>query len=458
MKNKKTGKWVVFVVIALILTLTYTAFFGIDNYRGDSRTVIFKGAQDIRWGIDIQGGVEAVFSPSISDDKITNEDMAAAKAIIETRLVGNNITDYEVFADNVNHQIIVRFPWSSDQTDFDPRKEIAELGETAVLSFRQGDSASGALLVEGKHVAKAAAAYDTQNGHHVTLKFDSIGAQKFAEATRQNLNKPISIWMDDTQISAPTVNSVISNGEAIITGNFTSEDASSLANQINSGSLPFSIKADDDKIQIITPTLGSDALRVMLIAGICAFAIVCILMIARYRLLGGVASFALLGQVGGMIAAISGYFSFFDSFTLTIPGIAGIILSIGVGVDANVIAAERIKEEFSKGKTIDGAIASGYKNSLSAIIDGNMTIIIVSLVLMGCFGAENNILSTIFSPIMSIFGATITGSIYSFGYTLLVGTIFNLILGVFCSRLMVKSISRIKFFRKPGLYGGVKNV
>ena len=456
MKAKKTGKWVFFVIFALILALTYTAFFGVDSYYGDTRNIYFKGAEDIRWGIDIRGGVEAVFSPDIDDAKITDSDMASAKAIIETRLVGNNITDYEVYTDNATHQIIVRFPWSSDQTDFDPAKEVEKLGQTAVLTFCKGTS-KDTVLVEGKDIASATYAYEASVGHYVSLKFNAAGKSKFSTATAQNVGSTISIWMDDQMISSPKVNEAITTGEAMISGDFTAEDAASLANQINAGALPFALTVDDSKMQIISPTLGADALNVMLIAGSCAFALICILMIVRYRLLGFVASIALLGQVAAMIACISGYITAFDSFTLTIPGIAGIILSIGVGVDANVIAAERIKEEFAKGKTIDGAIAAGYKNSLSAIIDGNVTIVIVSLVLMGAFGSEG-ILTTILSPIFALFGTTITGSIYSFGYTLLVGTIFNLILGVLCSRLMVKSISRLKVFRKPAFYGGAKNV
>ena len=180
-------------------------------------------------------------------------------------------------------------------------------------------------------------------------------------------------------------------------------------------------------------------------------------MMILYKLPGFVAVIALTGQIAGSIAAITGWFGFMNGSTLTIPGIAGIILSIGVGVDCNVIAAERIRDEFQKGKTIDGAIDSGYKNSLSAIIDGNVTIVIVSVVLMGAFGTPDNFLAQIFSPLMSLFGTSITGSIYSFGYTLLVGTIFNLIMGVLASRIMIKSISKIKFLRNPALYGGKKN-
>ena len=135
MKSKRTGKLAFFVVFILIIALTFSAFFGIESYYGDTRNVYVKGASDIRWGIDIRGGVEAVFSPDIEDVKITDEDMDAAKAIIETRLVNNNITDYEVYTDNDNHQIIVRFPWAADESDFDATAAVQELGETALLTF-----------------------------------------------------------------------------------------------------------------------------------------------------------------------------------------------------------------------------------------------------------------------------------------------------------------------------------
>ncbi len=460
MKSKRKGILPFFLVAALILALTFTAFFGVKNYYGDTELVYFKGADDIRWGIDIRGGVEAVFSPDKEGIKITDDDIDAAKAILETRLVNQNITDYEVYADKNNNQIIVRFPWAADESDFDAASAVQELGATALLKFCK-DEDSEKVILTGSDVQKATPAYqevaEGQFQYVVQLELKSSGKTKFAAATKEQLNKTISIWMDDSMISAPTVNSQITDGKAIITGMANAEEAEALADKINAGSLPFALTVDDSKLQVISPTLGNDALRVMVIAGSIAFALVCALMIIRYRLNGVVASLALLGQLAGSIACISGYFPSFESFTLTIPGIAGIILSIGVGVDCNVIAAERIRDEFQKGKTIDGAIDSGYKNSLSAIIDGNVTIVIVSIVLMGAFGTPDSLLAQIFSPLMSLFGTSITGSIYSFGYTLLVGTIFNLIMGVLASRIMIKSISKIKFLRKPALYGGKKN-
>lgn len=458
MKSKATRKSTFFVVLVLILALTYCAFFGIENYYGDTRNVYVKGAGDIRWGIDISGGVEAVFSPDKADVEITSEDMDAAKSIIETRLVNNNITDYEVYADNFNHQIIVRFPWAADESDFDAQAAVQELGETAMLTFCEGSENNKTVILKGSEdVKQAAAGLDENNQYIVQLELTASGTAKFAEATARLQKKVISIWMDDTMISAPTVNNVINNGTAMITNIGGAEEATDLANKINAGSLPFALTVDESKLQIISPSLGSDALQVMLIAGSIAFAIVCLIMIFRYRVNGVVAAFALLGQLAGSIACISGFLPGVPSFTLTVPGIAGIILSIGVGVDCNVIASERIRDEFKKGKTIDGAIDSGFKNSLSAIIDGNVTIVIVSIVLMGAFGSPDSLLAKVFSPIMSLFGSSITGSIYSFGYTLLIGVIFNLIMGVVASKLMLKSVSRLKFMRNPAFYGGKKN-
>lgn len=450
---KKVAKPWFFIVAILIVALTVASFFGVSNYYGDKRVVYIKGAQDIRWGIDIQGGVEAVFGPDIASDSITDEHMDAAKEIIETRMVSQNITDGEVYTDYSNHQIIVRFPWKAGETDFDPTTAVQELGETALLSFYKGTTKDEVVLSGAADIQSASAAVNQQTGEYVVqLQLTDQGKGKFATATAASVGSQISIWMDDEMISAPTVNEAITDGQAIISGNFDADSAKELADKINAGSLPFALSVDDSKLQIISPTLGSEALTVMVIAGGIAFLLICVLMIVRYKLPGFIAAIALLGQVGGIIACISGFFSGVESFTLTIPGIAGIILSIGVGVDANVIIAERIKEEFARGKTIDGAIDAGYKNAWSAILDGNVTIVIVALVLMSAFGTPDSPLAFLFSWLSS----SITGSIYSFGYTLLVGVIFNLIMGIGATRIMMKSISRIKALRKPSLFGAAK--
>ena len=455
---KRVGKPAFFIVALLILSLTCLAFMGVSNYYGDNRNVYVKGAQDIRWGIDIRGGVEAVFMPDIDIESITDEHMDAAKEIIETRLVNQNITDSEVYADNKNKQIIVRFPWKSEETDFDPAAAVQELGETALLTFCEGTTQDTVILQGGQDIESAAPGVDPETGAYVVqLKLTGEGKSKFAEATTRLNGKIISIWMDKQMISHPTVNTPITDGSAIITGMADADEAKALANKINAGSLPFALTVDDSKMQVVSPTLGAEALNVMLLAGCIAFGLICILMIVRYRLPGVIACIGLVGQVGGMIACISGFFPGVPSFTMTIPGIAGIILSIGMGVDANVITSERIKEEFAKGKTIDGAIDSGYQTAFSAILDGNITNVLVAIVLMGAFGTPDNIFAKLLSPIMQFFSSSITGAIYSFGFTLLIGVVFNFIMGVGACRLMLKGISKFKGLRKPSFYGGAKN-
>ena len=460
---KRKGKVKFFVVLALLLAFCYTAFFGvsIDNYYGDTNTFHFalKGAKDIRWGIDISGGVEAVFSPDIKDTKITDENMDSAKQIIETRLVNKNITDYEVFVDYEKHQVVVRFPQPSDSAEkFDAQEVVNDLGETAQLTFCRNTDTEDVILT-GKDVAKAEGGYIDGTGYVVNLTLKSSGVSKFSSATKELAAESgtISIWMDDIQVSNPKVNEQIDSKTCYIEGMESAEAAQELADKINAGALPFALTTDNDMLQIITPTLGNEALTVMLYAGVIAFAIICIIMITRYRLNGVIASITLLGQAAALIACISGFFDGWDSFTLTVPGIAGIILSIGMGVDTNVITSERIREEFLNGKTIDGAIQKGYQNAISSIIDGNVTNVLVAVVLMGAFGTTESFFYKIFSWVLSLFSTSITGSIYSFGYTLLIGAIVNLIMAVFVSKALLVGTSKFKVLRNPWLYGGAKN-
>ncbi len=456
-RNKKVGKPWFFILLAMIVAVTSISFFGVKTYYGDKEIVYFKSASDIRWGIDIQGGVEAVFTPE-TDKEVTDQQLDAAKETINSRLINLGVTDYETSVDTRNDQIIVRFPWQSGEKEFDAASAIDELGETAVLTFCTGSTYNkdNIILVGSKDIQEATAAVN-EGEAYVQLKLTSSGRGKFADATAQNVGNPIAICMDEQVISAPTVNEAITNGVASITGNFTYEECVSLANKINSGSLPFKLSVDDSKLQVISPTLGAEALKTMIIAGIIAFAIICLLMIVRYRLLGVISCIALCGQVGGVIACVSGFFGGTNSFTLTIPGIAGIILSIGMGIDANVIISERIREELRSGKTVSGAINDGFRNAASAIIDGNITNVLVAIVLMGCFGPADSFFAKIFSPLLSLlFGSSVSGAVYSFGYTQVIGVLFNFIMGVFVTRIMLKSLANFKFMRKAWLYGSVK--
>lgn len=466
---KRVPKPVFFIVALLILAFSFTAIFGVSYYTGDNKNTVLKGIGDIRWGIDIRGGVEATFKPADNYDA-TDKQLDAAKSIIEQRMISQGITDYELYADRNSDRIIVRFPWKSDEKEFDAVSAIEEISSTALLTFRPGNSYADTevgsdgsyiyktptgdtetILMDGSMVESAQEGYTTDEDgtsqYIVSLNLTSEGAAKFAEITSTYYQKTVSIWMDDIMLSAPTVQAQITDGKAQISGSFTAAEAKQLADKIEAGALPFQLETSN--YGNIDPTLGANALTAMGYAAIIAFIVIAIIMIIFYRLPGVVAVIALLGQMGLTIAAVSGYFASLSSFTMTLPGIAGMILSIGMGVDCNVITAERIKEELRGGRTLDGALDKGTKNSLSAIVDGNMTVVIVSIILMLVFG-PSNILSF-------IFGESTTGTIYAFGYTLLVGVISNFIMGVFFSRIMLRSIAGIKPLRKKWLFGGAKN-
>lgn len=476
---KRVKKHVFFIVAFLILALTLTSVFGIayTDGRGTKHTIL-KGIGDIRWGIDIRGGVEAIFKPDTAEE-VTNEDLDAAKSTIEVRMVANNITDYELYADYSNDLIIVRFPWKSGESDYDPEKAIQEISATALLTFREGSEyeteetddngnvvqktpkgvTAENVILQGSDVVNASAGIINNSSgameYVVNLEFSEEGSKKFAEATEELLGGTISVWMDDVMISAPRVSTVVDNGTCYISGShvdangnaqngFTAAEASALASKIRAGALPFALKTQN--FSTISPTLGEFSLDAMLMAGIIAFVLISIFMIVMFRIPGVVSVIALAGQMAITFAAISGYLPFMNSFTMTLPGIAGIVLSVGVGVDANIITASRISEELANGKTLDGAIAKGCSSSFWSIFDGNITIIIVAIMLIGVFG-PSNILSL-------IFGESTTGSIYSFGFTLLVGVIGNFIMGVFAARLMIKSLSSFKALHKKSLFGG----
>lgn len=453
--SRKGKSWHFFVVAILIAVFAWTAIGGVSYQYGDIKNTYIKGVSDIRFGIDIRGGVDVTFVPA-GDVDATDAQMQAAQTVINDRLVGLGITDYESYVDANKDRIIVRFPWKSDESDFDPQQAIDEIGTTAEMVFREGSSADGEVILTGDQVESATPGYDSTNGYVVQLSFTSEGAEAFAEATTRLYadGGTISIWLDDENISTATVNSAITDGNAIIEGNFTAEEVETLANQINSGALPFALEAES--FSTISPTLGARSLDVMVMAGIIAFVIVAIMMIVRYRLPGALAIISLLGQVTATLAVVSGYFSVFSGSTLTLPGIAGIILGVGMGVDANVITAERIREELAKGKTLDGAISSGFRMGLSPVIDGNVTIVIVAAILMGAFGPTDGFWAKVFTPIFAWFGASTAGTIYSFGFTLLTGVILNFVFGVWATRVMIRGASKIKALRNPWLFGGEK--
>lgn len=420
-KGNRLTFWVILLVVALLGVLTakgwQTPFKDPEGNR-----IVLNGVPSIRYGIDIRGGVEAVFAPKDLDRNPTATEWDAATQVLNFRLDQLQILDREVIPSPQAGRIIVRFPWRSDETDFNPEKALQELGEMALLTFQDE---KGQTLVDGSMVKNAAAVYDEQTKSPVVaLEFNETGKEAFKKATEDNLNKLLKILLDDKVLSTPRVQVVIPEGRATITGQFTSQEALDLAGKINAGSLPFAMTAISSST--ISPSLGQNSLEVMARAGLISFIIICVLMIVRYRLPGFVGCISLIAQVIGILLAIS-----IPQQTLTLQGLAGIILSIGMGVDANIILAERIKEESYRSSSLPTILHNGFTKAFSSVMDGNVTVAIAAITLM-------------------IFGS---GTVLSFGYSLLWGVIFNGLTGVWMSRQLISSLSAYPFLQKLGLYG-----
>ena len=410
MKNKKTHIWIALGIIAVFL---FIAFFGCGSD--------IKGIRDMRFGIDIKGGVEAVFEPVGITKKPTPQELEAARNIMEGRLDAKNILDREVTVEKQEGRILVRFPWKSDEKDFDPQQAIAELGETAKLTFRDENNK---VLVEGQDVSSSSVVQskDTR-AYEVELHFNKNGTEKFAKATQDNLGKNIGIYMDDTLISNPVVQQKIEGGEAVINGMASRDEAQALSDKINAGALPFSMKTSN--YNTISPTLGGRALTSMVAAAVTAMVLVCLFMSFYYRLPGILSCITLLFQMSLQVLAIS-----VPQYTITLPGIAGLILSAGMAVDANIIISERISEELMHGLSVKAAVKKGYQRAFSSVLDGNLTTAAVAVILM-------------------IFGS---GTMLSFGYTLLTGVVINLFAGVWMSRTMLTSVVQYEFFKRPSMF------
>ncbi len=440
MRGNNAVKFFSILIITGILTwiAAYGSILGIE----------IPGVNDIRPGIDIQGGVDAKLYAVTDDGKKPSEkDLDAARYTIERRLDSKNIFDKVVTVDYTKGYVLVQIPHKKGEA-FDPQKSIDEIGQTALLTFQEVDETKvnedgtyipadptkedekGRIILQGTDIVDASAepSYDSA-GFEVSLKLSDAGAKKFAEATARLVNKPIAIFMDNKQISAPVVQTAITGGEARISLNGTPVDeqqaeAKELAGLIKSGALPFKLEAK--QVNNISPTLGSNALAVSIDALIVAFILICAFMIFYYRLPGLIACIALFLHTVLELLALS-----WLHITVTLPGIAGLILTIGMAVDANVIIFERVKEELRSGKTLRAAIDVGFKRAFSAVLDGNVTTIISALVLLK-FG---------------------TGPIQSFAYTLLIGVVLSFITAVTATRMMLIAVSDLDVAKHPVLYG-----
>lgn len=376
MKKDNIIKIVISIVVMLLLG--YLAIFGLKV--GDK--TIIKGAKSIKTGLDISGGVTVLYQAEAEEGKeITADDLEKSKAVIEKRLEAKNIYDYIIRVDSNTNQINVEIPTDTSDTSVDPLAAIEGLDRTAVVEFRDSDNN---VLLKGDDIQSAKYSEDAVDSTgigtpHVVLNFSDEGRQKFAEATEKMVGKAMPIYLDEECITSPTVNSKIDSSTAIITvGNGTYAEKKEIAEEyamlIDSGSLPFNLKIVNK--EYIGPYVGQQALEVSVRAGIVALVVICLIMLIIYRLPGVVASIALIIYVSILLLVISN-----TGISLTLSGIAGLILSIGMAVDANVIIFERLKEELAKKVASGKAFEKSFKNAMSTIIDGNVTTLIVAFTL-----------------------------------------------------------------------------
>lgn len=410
MNVKNTVKFVVIIAIIAIVAYVMVEGVTIGGFK------IEPVQNNIRQGLDLKGGVYAVME---AQGNVTPDDISKAIAIIDNRVNALGVTEPVIAAEGSN-RIRVELPGVSD-----PESAINFLGQTAQLQFVGPD---GSIILTGADVKDSKAIMGTDETGlqtpQVTLSFNSEGAQKFADATEEYIGQQIAIVLDEKVISAPVVQSKITGGEAVITGLESFDEASKLAIQIRSGALPVTLKPIE--IRTVGPTLGQDALTRSMQAGIYGVLVVMLFMLVYYRVPGVVADIALVIYI--MISFI--VFAVLQ-VTMTLPGIAGIILSIGMAVDANVIIFERVKEELRNGKSLRASIDQGFHRALTTVVDSNVTTLIACAVLF-------------------YLG---TGSIKGFAVTLSVGILASMFTAVLMTKFILNTVVGMNITKNPKYFG-----
>ena len=382
----------------------------------------------IRLGLDLVGGSRIVYEAEIPDgynQANLADDMNSVQKVIRQRLTDKGFTEATVTLTGDN-RVTVEIPQITN-----PEEAVQTLGTTAQLTFIDAD---GKEWLTGSDIKKATYGYGRPTGnevtdvHYVQVQFTSEGQKKFAEATgniaaRTDGTNIMAIVMDNQVISSPSVSSQIDSDSCVISGSFTRDSASELADLINAGQIPFSLKQVE--LRSVGPQLGADAMRTSLIAGAIGIVLVMLFMLIVYRIPGLVASIALCFYM--VIEAL--IFSLVR-VNLSLPGIAGIILSIGMAVDANVIIFERVKEELKNGKTVKSAIDSGFKRAFTAILDSNITTLIACAVLF-------------------FLG---TGTIVGFATTLGIGVIVSMFTALTVTHFLLNRMVDFRI-RNPKAYG-----
>ena len=410
---KKNKALAVVIVTALFLgLLTFTAAVGFGPTGTGS-------AKNINTGLDLAGGVSITYQ-AVGDETPTQEQMNDTVYKLQQR-VDSYSTEAQVYQEG-SDRINIEIPGVSDANAI-----LEELGKPGSLEFQLTD---GTVVLDGSEVASAEAGVQPDSMKNkewvVQLTLTDEGAKAFADATSANVGKQISIVYDGEVISSPRVNEAITDGSAVISGMAGQSEAEKLASSIRIGSL--SLKLEELRSQVVGAQLGEEAIHTSLIAGAIGLIIVILFMILVYRLPGLVAGIALLVYTALMLVTLNAF-----EITLTLPGIAGIILGIGMAVDANVIIYARIREEIAAGKSVLNSIQTGFHKALSAIVDGNITTLIAALVL-GILGS---------------------GSVKGFAYTLAMGIVLSMFSALVISRYLTLAFYAL-FARDKKYYGEAK--
>lgn len=414
-KRKKSIVWLAVILVALCV-------FGFLALNGVTigRVTVKPLASAIRQGLDLTGGVSAVYEAADKNDPDLQENLGAVMAVFRTRLDAEGFTEATVTQQGTS-RIRIEIPINESQQVDDPNEITSYLVATAKVTFVDND---GNAMFEGKDMVDVGVAMDESGEYVVAFELSETAAKTFAKVTGEYVGttKTISIKLDEDVISTAQVSSAITSGQGQITGGFDYESASRLANQIRSGVIP--IDMTEIEVRSISATLGEGALSNSIVAGIVGVILVMAFMIAMYKMAGVVADIALAIYILLVFFALATV----PGVQLTLPGIAGIVLAIGMAVDANVIIFERIREEIKAGRSMKTACENGFKRAFSAILDSNVTTIIAAGVLL-------------------YFGS---GTIQSFATTLLIGIIASFVTAVVVSRGILKLFININ--DKPALY------
>lgn len=404
----RTGVFAKLAVIVLVIV-------GVFGYY------ISPLANSIKQGLDLQGGTHVVLEAIDTPEAPVNDDaVQRVVKIIERRVNELGLTE-PIIQRQGDRRVIVELPGVKD-----PEKAIAVLGKTAMLEFQDE---SGHTVMTGTDLKDAAAVINQSNQNEVSLEFTDEGGKKFAELTSQNVGKQIAILLDKEVLTSPNVREPIMGGKAVITGSRTLEEAQQLALLLRSGSLP--VKMEVIETRTVGPTLGQDSKEKSEFAFTVGIAAILIFMLLFYRLSGLIANITLMAYVILLLAAL-----WMLDATLTLPGIAGVILSVGMAVDANVLIFEHFKEEYRAGKTLLASMDAGFSRAFTTILDSNVTTLIAAVVLffMG------------------------TGPVKGFAITLGLGIILSMFTAVTFTQYLMKLLIASNIVKNPSFFGasGVK--